>query len=282
MDILINELSLHSQFNNETDFFDSLKENLKIIKLIEVLSFNLLKKYDFYSYNVTDKLDLNSIIKIKGNDEVTRFKSLLSRLINDPPYWENEQKHSSSDEYICTQTELTSGYSIAEACERDKTIMSFKSDKFLDEVISVLKNGENHEIYNSIKKYSFLDYLYNNEKISEIDYCKYRFDSNLDFSNLDNEEFGFEILEDSETKNFIGTFKKFSEMSWENISKDDGLQYKPYNASDKENIFKNTKFFGKNIYKFRTSQKYRCFGYRENDKFYVLRFETDHKASDKG
>jgi len=36
------------------------------------------------------------------------------------------------------------------------------------------------------------------------------------------------------------------------------------------------------IDKFRTSEKFRCHGYREKDSFVVIGFETDHKLSDKG
>jgi len=35
-------------------------------------------------------------------------------------------------------------------------------------------------------------------------------------------------------------------------------------------------------YKFRVSQKFRCHGFRKNDLFMVIGFETDHKRSDRG
>lgn len=36
------------------------------------------------------------------------------------------------------------------------------------------------------------------------------------------------------------------------------------------------------IFKFRVSEKIRCFGYREKDTFFVLRIDLEHKLSDKG
>ncbi len=71
-------------------------------------------------------------------------------------------------------------------------------------------------------------------------------------------------------------------MSWNDISISDGLDYKEYSPNKENNWFKNTKFSDKKIYKFRVTQKYRCFGYRELDTFYVLMFDIEHKISDKG
>jgi len=283
MDILINELSLDSQFSNESDFLDTFLETIKIINIIDKLSFSLLKKYDLYSCKVTNNLDLGSILKIKGNDKITKFKSFLSKLMNDPPYWELEQKHLITDIYECNQTTLTSGYSIAESCERDKIVLSFKNSNFSNDIINLTKNTEPHEIYNSIDYIKFLDFLYIKGKISEIDYCLNRFTINLNFSNLDNEEKGFRKLENEEKNAFITTFIMFSNMTWKEISESDGLDYKPYSPSSKSDyIFKNTQWNNKTIYKFRCSQKYRCFGYREKDTFFVLFLEKDHKISDKG
>ncbi|WP_373031749.1 hypothetical protein, partial [Sulfurovum sp.] len=59
------------------------------------------------------------------------------------------------------------------------------------------------------------------------------------------------------------------------ISASDGIEYKKYNNTL-------SGFTGIDIYKFRINQKYRCFGYRKGEIFYVLHFETDHKLSDRG
>lgn len=283
MDILINELSLEGQFLNEDDFFDSFLETIRLINIINKMSFNLFKKYDLYSSKVTTKFDFNSILKIKGNDSVTKYKSLLARLMNEPPYWELEQKHLNIDRYECKQTKLTSGYSIAEACERDKVVLSFENSNFSDEIIHLRKNTKSHEIYNFFNNIKFLDYLYQNNKISEIDYCLNRFTTNLNFSNLDNEKDGFDKLEKEEKNAFITTFIMFSNMTWKEITNSDGLDYKKYTPSNRsDDVFRNTKWNKKDIYKFRCSKKYRCFGYREEDTFFVLFFENDHKTSDKG
>ncbi|KPV58169.1 hypothetical protein QJ48_18180 [Paenibacillus sp. A3] len=81
----------------------------------------------------------------------------------------------------------------------------------------------------------------------------------------------------------MSSFEFFVELSWDDIGRSDGLQYKPYSPSSKHNDwFRNSPYTGKDIYKFRTSQKYRCFGFRENEVFFVLRFERDHEYSDNG
>ena len=43
-----------------------------------------------------------------------------------------------------------------------------------------------------------------------------------------------------------------------------------------------TELWAKGIHKFRVSQEIRCFGYREGDKFHLLRIDLDHVLSDKG
>ncbi|RLA70977.1 MAG: hypothetical protein DRG24_06135 [Epsilonproteobacteria bacterium] len=71
-------------------------------------------------------------------------------------------------------------------------------------------------------------------------------------------------------------------MSWDDIKNSDGLEYKQYKPNKKDDWFRKTIYSSKDIYKFRITQKYRCFGYRDMDKFFILRFEIDHKKSDKG
>lgn len=71
--------------------------------------------------------------------------------------------------------------------------------------------------------------------------------------------------------------------TWETIAVDDGLEYKKYTpGSENENWFSGRKYKGKTIMKFRFSSVLRCFGYRKEDRFRILRIERDHKISDHG
>ncbi|MYL54191.1 hypothetical protein GLW08_12670 [Pontibacillus yanchengensis] len=80
----------------------------------------------------------------------------------------------------------------------------------------------------------------------------------------------------------MSTFEYFNDSTWSDIFQNNSLDYKLYQPSKENDWFKESKFSNKKIYKFRTSQKYRCFGFRENDTFYVLRFDTTHEISDNG
>ena len=71
--------------------------------------------------------------------------------------------------------------------------------------------------------------------------------------------------------------------TWENIDRDDGLEYKKYTPdSPKRNWYNGSMYRDKQIMKFRASSLLRVHGYRKGDRFRVLRFEIDHKQSDHG
>ena len=62
-----------------------------------------------------------------------------------------------------------------------------------------------------------------------------------------------------------------------------GLEYKKYTPkNDEKNWFRGLKYSGQTIMKFRFSSKMRCFGYRKENKFMVLRLERDHSISENG
>jgi len=272
MEILINELSLSGQFKDENEFLDSFDNILEIIKLIDKLSFILLKEYSFFQAKITTTLMLNDFLKLR-TDRARKMKQFILKLSNNPPYWNETKKHNcSSNKYLLNNNDICNT-SLAESCERDRTILSFAHSDFLNTDIEIQKDSNSIKIYNFIDKYHFLDYLLSTSQIEPLKYCQIKFkNSNLNFSLLD-DIYGFNILNSSQQKEFINTFHSFSKMSWENIVSSDGLQYKRYKGNEfKQQI----------IYKFRVTQKYRCFGYRQDNEFFVLRFEIDHKISDNG
>ena len=89
-------------------------------------------------------------------------------------------------------------------------------------------------------------------------------------------------MEKNEYHLLLSSLDKFIELSWTDIEKDDGLEYKKYKPSPKENWFKNSPFRRQTIMKIRFSDVLRAYGYRHNDRFRLLRFERDKKKSDKG
>jgi len=276
MEVLINELSLDGQFIDEDDFFNNLTEVLYLIKIFDELDIDLLKEYCFFNSQITSSLTLLELLKSKRN-EIRRLKSLLAKLVNNPPFWNATQKHLSTDRYEYNSINILNS-SVAESCERDKVILSFKHDSYLDNTLNIYKNKNLIKIFNIINHIEFFDFLYSKSLIMIKEYCLVRFkNTNLNFELLDDKN-SFNILNDEQSSIFLDTFIFFSEMNWENISKSDSLRYKEYNGD----WFKNTKYSNQRIDKFRISAKYRCFGFKKDNIFNVLRFEVNHKKSDNG
>jgi hypothetical protein len=286
MEILINELSLTGQFKDDNKFLDNFDKILKIIKIIDVLGFTLLKEYSFFQAKVTTTFKLDDFLRLR-TDRARRMKRFLSKLTYNPPYWNDDQKHDCSKNSYLYHNDNICNTSLAESCERDKTILSFTHNNFLKTDLEILKDGNPVSVYNFIDKSSFLNHLLSISQIEPLDYCQFQFKhSKLNFSLIEI-VYGFDSLETIQQKEeFLKAFHEFSgQESWENILKSDGLEYKKYDKPKKKKTlgwFREGKYATKDIYKFRVTQKYRCFGYREKDEFFVLRFEIDHKISDNG
>lgn len=142
MDILFNELSLTGQFDTREQFVsDALSSLVTLLNEIDISVNVLYKKYDFYTSKVTTVDSIHDILI--GNisrqfKEVLRFKNQLRQLFDDP-YWEDNKKHASTCSYECNGVNVC-GESLAEACERDKVIISFQHLDFSNKQLSVIKN----------------------------------------------------------------------------------------------------------------------------------------------
>ena len=289
VEILVNELSLDGQFNTLEEFYDSLDNFIKVMKIAEEHQIKVLKKYDLYNNQITKSQTLRDIIKIRANDKHTRIRSLLLRTSSSEPYWEQDQKHSSDITYKCKFNDNLYGCSLAEAVERDKTLISFEHYLFKDKYIKVLRNDVITDLFNAINESDFLFYLYSNCSIINaigLCNCKYK-NTRLSFEKFE-KQYGFEQLESNEVEMVLDAFDRFVQKSdWNDVFDDDSLRYKKYSPSrKKDNWFLNTVYEGMRIDKFRCGNTavapLRCFGHRDKDVFYVLRLERDHKISDDG
>ncbi|MEK5136363.1 hypothetical protein NST71_00340 [Priestia sp. FSL W8-1185] len=285
MELIINEFSLQGHFNSIDDFLDSLINIIKIETIMKKSSLKLLKHYELYSSPITKELTLHDILldnNIRTRPEIRKFKRLLSTLINDPPFWNDDQRHGSNNNYYCDYTEKTNGYSLAEACERDRIVLSFQHNKFKEPDILMKKDSDEITLINIYNPRDLLDFLYEKELIDSYSYCLYWFKDSKISMDLLEEEYGFNSLQKHEKKIFISAVKLFDQLSWDDIPNHEGLKYKQYQPSPNEDWFRNSKYSDKQILKFRASQKLRCYGFREGNIFNILRFETDHKISDYG
>ncbi len=253
MDVVLNELSLDAQYTTEMMFLDDLQEIVKI----------------------TTTKTLQELLYIKGNPLLTKLRANLLKLTSNPPYWEEDRRHSCEDNLYLYRGKDICDSGIAESVERDRVVLSFTHDDFQDIQLTIYKNGSDVFIDNFLDFKTTLLSLLKTGAMDEDSFCKYYFHgTNLDFVLL-NEARGFSQFGSLEKKQFIEQFKLFSKMDWDEIISSDGLQYKRY-----ENSL--TGYEAENIYKFRVSQKFRCYGYREEDVFFVVHLEVDHTLSDRG
>lgn len=284
MEFLLNERSLHGQFDNIEEFLTSLRPVVKCMELIRDYSdMRIYKIQNFYECRITTKEKICDLKKHSVSDELMRFQLSLDNEIYEEPHWDKDPIHDVSDVFTWEGEDVTAT-SLAEAAVTENSLLSFESDKFKDCVL-LIENMEREYRVNSIYTPKYL--LEQCEKNIEIDrrnMLSVRYDeTRIDCSTLE-EKYGVDFLEKHEFEMLVSSLDKFVQHhSWEDIDRDDGLQYKKYNPnSSKDNWFKGAKYKGRTIMKFRFSDVLRCYGYRKNDKFRILRLERDHTISDKG
>ncbi|MBU0992497.1 MAG: hypothetical protein KJ737_08395 [Proteobacteria bacterium] len=274
MQILFNELSLTGQFTDQAAFIrNGLLPFIGVLKEMQGFSTMLLKKSDVWSKMITPTSNLHSLLvnnTLRKMDAVRRLKSAIANLTNEP-FWDSDSKQNPDFTYLLDGVDVR-GSSPAEACERDKVVVSFVSSAASINPLNINRNGENIQLLNLTCYGILTEFLWDNKQISFELYLKARFSGGkLDFSKVD-KRMDFTIIQSAEQPLFIDTFRKLEELTWEQIYIDKGLDYKEYHGISGV----------RKTYKFRVSQKFRCHGFRERDSFVVIGFETDHKLSDRG
>ena len=279
MQILFNELSLTGQFPDSAAFVK--KGLLPFIRALkEMQGFStilLLKKSDAWRQMVTPKATLHSFLvtpPLRKSDEIRRLKSAISTLSKEP-FWDVDSKQTPDSTYFFDGVDIR-GSSPAEACERDKILVSFVLSPASADPLTLIRNGATVPLLNVTCWGMLTEFLWENKQISFESYVKSRFSKGkLDFSRVD-KKMGFSRIQAAEQSLFIDAFRKFEELTWDQICSDKGLDYKAFHGTlpGRRRDVK--------TYKFRVSEKIRCHGRREKDSFVVAGFETDHKLSDRG
>jgi len=278
-EILINELSLNGQFNSVYEFIeDALIKFNALLNEIKGPNVLLYKNHLFYESKITGDTTIYNILVgaiSRQYDEIRKMKSGLVCLFEEP-YWENNQKHSPDILYMFMGNCVT-GQSLAEACERDRIVISFIHPDFSSESLLILKENAEIKLDNFVNRIDYIEAAYKKNIISCGEYCQKKFKGGkLDFSKINLKE-SFNLLSKEEESLLIDGFRKFTELTWPQIFVDDALEFKEY--KDNKNYFK---LLNKKIHKFRISRKYRCFGYVDQGIFYVLLFDLTHVLSDNG
>lgn len=289
MDILINELSLDSQFDNIEEFVKYLPEVIKCLRTIdEEECLKLYKHSDLFNRQITPEMKFSDIRKIRGNDYLTRIKSVLLRLSDSPPFWDDdvENIHQDIDKKYMNGDVDVSATSIAEAVAREGIALSFHNEKFRDLILDIKEGDKEYKLHSAVSSVYLTEKLYNVGAICQSLYLKNKYENTrLKFDEFDN-KYGIELLQKEELEEVIRAFDRFSDkVSWQDIYEDRSFHFKEYQPNSKKNDwFASTKFSRKEICKFRCGNRFpiRCFGYREKEYFYILRIERDHKISDNG
>ena len=158
MEIVFNDYSLDSQFDNSDAFADSLFEyTLPLLDVLKDSSSLVLKKFESYNLHITPKMTLNDFLtsnQFRGYSEAQKLRSLLVDL-RDEPYWEENPKTETSATYMTCYTGAFTGDNpncFSEACERDKIILSIEHNAFKTESLSVAKNNTFETINNFYNK----------------------------------------------------------------------------------------------------------------------------------
>lgn len=280
MEICINEWSLTGQYTSEQEYIDKgLFPVIEVLRSMESSPYQCYIISTLYGCYVTPTHTLYRILtdtKSRQSDEIRRFKSLLISKLSVGPYWDMAPKHSATDLFLM-DTKDVGGTSLAEACERDQTILSFWHIDFVNPQINIQKNKVVIPLQNIFNIASYIEYRWERGDISFQGYitfqCRY---SKLDFSYIDTKE-GFSLISIADEALFADAFRMFREMSWAEIRKLDGFDYKEYTNVQKNSI---AILKSRKVHKFRIGQKYRCFGEENKGVFHVLMFDLTHKLSD--
>lgn len=283
--VYLNELSLDGQFQDIDQFLDDSMPVIRCLKYMNGQGIEVSKPTNFYNQRITQDKTFNDLRGVR-TDKARRLKSLLLSTTDNPPYWDNEEtlKQDLSAKYFLGTIDVTAT-SIAEASEDEKIVLSFLHTDYANRELEVIKNDEDHLNVISVYSYEYLsEYLWKHKEVDIYDYLKAKYDkTRLDFSKFE-PEYGFSEFSEEEIEDCIEAFNRFEKaVDWEEISNDSTLHYKRYSPSSKrKDWFRKSHYHDKNIYKFRCKNPKRCFGYRDGEKFYVLRMERDHKISDNG
>ena len=92
----------------------------------------------------------------------------------------------------------------------------------------------------------------------------------LDLNDLEFQEDLFGLTKEQQTS-LLGTLKKLSRMSWEQVYQDPGLNW--------EKIRGRTGPYGRPIYSFRIGKGYRAVAYRDGEWLKLLSLHPDHDSA---
>lgn len=195
MEVIINDFSLDGQFSDEEQFVDSLYEyTLPMLKDLEKVEATIIRSYYSYESKVTNDKTLNDILTTRGNPEITKLKGQLQKMFLEEPYWEDSLR-SVEDIYECAFTDKKSQFCLAEALERNISVLSFEHDKFKKSTIEINKNNESNCIKNLFNKEVMLQILREDKIITHLDFIILKHSMNESFGLKKGKNYFDELVE---------------------------------------------------------------------------------------
>lgn len=279
-DIILNEKSLNGQYSSMDEFYHCIPEFLACVSFfMKNETWNLSRKSDLFDAQITKN---QRFFQIRGDrsDEARKLKQILCRMTDDPPYWDDAPKQAG--EYYFREKCVT-GTSLAEASARTGFVLSFPKSDYTDCNILIRCWEQIRDVSSLTTNKYRNEMLYQKGYVDIYTYLKERFHgTRLNFEKMD-QAYGFDSFEKSEIEECIRDFERFARhKDWDAVLSDRSLHYKEYQPSKKNNWFKGTDYEDVTIDKFRCGNPKRCFGFRKEDVFYVLRMERDHSISNYG
>lgn len=286
IELFLNEKSLDGQFATIDEFSEQ-----GVVGLIAVLEDQkrlsepsvLYKSESLTEAKVTPTTTYTEVVfgpESRIHDGIRRYKTHLITLL-DNPYWTSDSKQNPTDTYTDIDGKTLNGTTIAEAETRDGILVSFAHPDYMTENLEIKKNDEKVSVHNVWKEIQLIDATYKKAIIKFKEYVELRFQGQkLDFSKATMAKVWDVIPADVETF-LYDAFETFCQKSWVEIPRDKGLGYKPYNKSRMNSHYFTADEWKKGIMEFRFSGKYRCFGYVDGPKFYLLMVDFGHIIGDK-
>lgn len=196
MGYILNEFSLDGQFEDTEYFIESLYENtLPVLKKLDEKQIRLLKSYNIYTSKVTENKSFQDILQDRSYSEIRDIKRLLVQLLLDDPYWDDESKCVQQSIYECEFTEEINNHCIAEALERNTSLLSFEHDNFKLNKIDITKDDEQKSINNIYDKESMLLELLNSNKIDYNEYLCEKYENIDTFCILNGKDYFKELID---------------------------------------------------------------------------------------
>lgn len=294
MEYVLNELSLSGQYTDREHFATSgMKPLLGVIKTL--FSFgvsDILKKSTFYDSEVTDTLKLHELTKSRMSPVVLAVCSQLSRMQGEP-FWDVKSSQETGIRYFrqrlgedeATVDEDVTATGVAEAYARKGCLISFRDGGYDRAKEQVRREDEPGYVEPALTNLHDKDeterFLFESGQIDYQGYIKSRYCGKLVYDEL-SANHGLNLVNIANFRQFFASFKDFEEYSWQQIITSDGFDYKEFKNNKNTRSYFSPDLWAKGIHKFRVSQEIRCFGYREGEKFHLLRIDLDHVLSDKG